>query len=470
MGMTLAQNLSPSASADSVWSPARQRWTLALTSCGSFMVVLDLLAVSTALTSMRRSFGASISGLEWTVNAYTLSFAVLMLTCTALGDRFGRRLVFALGLSLFAVGSAACALSTSLGLLIAARVLQGAGAAAVMPLGIALLNGAYPPRQRGRAIGLFGGITAMASVVGPIVGGVITQDLTWRWIFWVNVPLALAAAPLALTRLPESRARAAGLDPVGVVLAGLGVLGLVWGLVRDGTAGWSRAQVLGALVEGFVFLVTFVFWERRAATPMLPPRLLRSRGLSGGSFATFFVNGALTGALFFCAQFLQTAQGQGPIGAGVRLLPWGLVPAVVGMQSGRLIERFGERRLVLAGALLEAAGLGWLAAAASPTACFPALGLGFAVTGLGIALAVPASTKAATSSVAPADFGKAASTFSTLRQLGAAFGVAILAAAFATDGGYGSPHAYALGFTRAMLTGALLAGAAFFAGLVLPRG
>lgn len=459
--MTLADDFSP---------PGRRGWALALTSCGSFMVVLDLLAVSTALTSMRRSLGASISGLEWTVNAYTLSFAVLMLTCTALGDRFGRRLVFALGLTLFALGSAACALSTSLGMLVAARVLQGAGAAAVMPLGIALLNAAYPPRLRGWAIGMFGGITATATVVGPIVGGVITQDLTWRWIFWVNVPIALAAVPLALIRLTESRAREAGLDPVGVVLAGLGVLGLVWGLVCGGTAGWASAQVLGALIAGVVLLFAFVLWERRASTPMLPPRLLRSRGLSAGLFATFCVNGALTGALFFCAQFLQTAQGYGPIGAGVRLLPWGLVPTVVGVQSGRLIERFGERRLVLVGALVEAAGLGWLAAVASPTIAFPALGLGFAVIGFGIALAVPALTKAATSSVARADLGKAASTFSTLRQLGAAFGVAILAAAFATDGGFGSAYAYGLGFTRAMLTGALLAGAAFLAALAMPRG
>ena len=201
---------------------------------------------------------------------------------------------------------------------------------------------------------------------------------------------------------------------------------------------------------------------------MLPPRLLRSRALSAGSLAMFCINGALTGALFFCAQFLQIAQRQGPLGAGVRLLPWGLVPVLVGTQSGRLIERFGERRLVLAGTVIEAAGLGWLAVAASPTVGFPAVGLGFALAGFGIAIAVPATTKAATSSVALHDLGKAASSFSTMRQLGGAFGVAILSAAFATDGGYGSPHAYSDGFTRAMLAGAGLAGAAFLAGLVMP--
>jgi EmrB/QacA subfamily drug resistance transporter len=446
-----------------------QIWALVLASTGSFMVILDMMIVATALTAIRHSLHASIGDLEWTVNAYTLSFAVLLLTAAALGDRFGRRRVFAAGLGLFAFGSAACALSPDLGFLIAARIVQGAGAAAVLPVGLALLNLAFPPERRGWAIGIYGGITGTAAAAGPVLGGLITQGLAWQWIFWVNVPIALAAIPFVMARLTESRAPSARLDPAGVALAGAAVLGIAWGLVRGGSAGWASAEVAGTMGGGALLLLAFVLWERRTASAMLPPRLFRSRGLTASSLVIFCTMGTLSGALFFAAQFLQVVQNQGPLGAGLRLVPWGLMPVLLGPQAGALINRFGERALVLAGLTFNAAATGWLALAASPGAGYPVLGTGFVLCGIGLSFAVPAATKAMAGSVPPADLGKASGAFSTMRQLGGAFGVAILGAAFAVSGNYTSAHAYTVGFRHAMEAGLCLTLAAYAAAALMPR-
>src|SRR5215475_1745990 len=250
-----------------------QRWVLALASLASFMVVLDMLVVATALTAIRRYLGASLSDLEWTVNAYTLSFAVLLMTAAALGDRLGRRRVFAAGLAVFAISSAACALAPDTAALIAARAVQGAGAAAIMPMALALLNGAFPPHRRGWAIGIYGGVTALAAVAGPILGGAVTEGLGWQWIFWINVPVALAAIPLVVGRLPEAYGPGGRVDLPGLVLVTAAALGMVWGLVRGNTAGWGSAETIGALAAGAAAAVAFASWQTRAPAPMLPPRL-----------------------------------------------------------------------------------------------------------------------------------------------------------------------------------------------------
>ncbi|HEY6868112.1 MAG TPA: MFS transporter, partial [Novosphingobium sp.] len=234
-----------------------QGWALALASAASFMVVLDLLVVATALSTIRRDLGASIGQLEWTVNAYTLSFAVLLMTAAAVGDRFGRRRVFAAGLGVFAAGSAACALAPGVGGLIAARAVQGVGAAMVMPLALALLNAAFPPQRRGWAMGIFGGVTALAVVVGPVLGGAITQGIAWQWIFWLNVPIALAGIPLALRCLAESYGPRAALDLPGLGRVTGAAFGLVWGLVRGSSAGWASPDAAGALAAGAVLAVMF---------------------------------------------------------------------------------------------------------------------------------------------------------------------------------------------------------------------
>jgi EmrB/QacA subfamily drug resistance transporter len=446
-----------------------QRWALALASTASFMVVLDLLVVATALSTIRRDLGASIDQLEWTVNAYTLTFAVLLLTASALGDRFGRRRLFAAGLGLFALASAACALAPGAGWLIAARAVQGAGAALVMPLALALLNAAFPPERRGWAMGIFGGATGLAPLVGPVVGGAITQGIAWPWIFWVNVPIGLVAAALVLTRVPESYGPRARLDLPGVALGTGAALGLVWGLVRANAAGWGSPQVVAALVAGVLLVAVFIAWERHARAPMLPMRLFGSRAFSAGNAAAFFLNASLTGAVFFMAQFQQTALGQGPLDAGLRLLPWGITPFLIAPRAGVLADRIGERPLIVAGLLLQTAGMAWIAAEARPGLAYPAMIAPMVISGCGFAMAVPAVTKAVVSSVAPGDIGKASGSFSTMRQLGGAFGVAALVTVFAAAGSYASAQAFSDGFGPAIGVAAGLSLAGVAAGLALPR-
>ena len=331
------------------------------------------MVVATALTAIRRHLGASLADLEWTVNAYTLSFAVLLMTAAALGDRLGRRRVFAAGLMMFAVSSAGCALAPDAAALIAARAVQGAGAAAIMPMALALLNGAFPPARRGWAIGIYGGVTALAAVAGPVLGGAVTQGLGWQWIFWLNVPVALAAVPLVLRRISEATGPGGAVDLPGLVLVTAAALGLVWGLVRGNTAGWGSPEVTGTLVGGAAAAVAFAAWERRAARPMIPARLFRSPAFSAGNAAVFMINASLTGVIFLMPQFQQVVAGQDPLGSGLRLLPWGIAPFLIGPRAGALADRVGERVLVVTGALLQAAGVAWIAAVAGPGTGYLAL-------------------------------------------------------------------------------------------------
>jgi EmrB/QacA subfamily drug resistance transporter len=450
-------------------STTTQRWALGLSALASFMVVLDMLVVATALTTIQRDLGASLEALEWTVNAYVLSFAVLLMTGAALGDRYGRRRCFAVGLGVFAAASAACALAPTVGVLIAARAVQGAGAALVMPLALALMNAAFPPERRGWATGVYGGVTGLAATVGPVIGGAITQGIAWEWIFWLNVPIGLVAIPFVLTRTAESFGPRSALDLPGIVTGAAASFGLLWALVRGNVAGWTSTQTLAPLAAGIVAGVVFVAVERRAAAPMLPPRLFASRSFSAGNAAIFFLNAALTGALFFSAQFFQTASGLGALDAGLRLLPFGLLPLVVGPRAGALADRFGERALIAAGGVSAFAGLMWLAAVAAPGVAYGWLVVPLSLVGLGIGLGIPAMTRAVVSRVATADLGKASGTFTTLRQLGGAFGVAALGAVFAAVGGYATPGAFAAGFAPAVVVAGVLAAAAAVAGLALPK-
>jgi EmrB/QacA subfamily drug resistance transporter len=445
-----------------------QRWVLGLASAASFIVILDVMVVTTALTAIRRNLGASLADLEWTVNAYTLSFAVLLMTAAAIGNRLGRRRVFAAGLALFAVSSAGCALAPDTAALVTARTVQGAGAAAIMPTALALLNGAFPPARRGWAIGIYGGVTALAAVAGPVLGGAITQGLGWQWIFWLNVPVTLAAVPLVLTRISEATGPGGAVDLRGLVLVTVAALGLVWGLVRGDTAGWGSSEVIGALAGGAAATATFVAWERRAARPMLPARLFRSPAFPAGNAAIFMINASLTGVIFLMPQFQQVVAGQDPLGAGMRLLPWGIAPFLVGPRAGALADRAGERGLVVIGSLLQAAGVAWIAAVAGPRTGYLSLVVPMTIVGVGFALAIPAVTRSVTSTVPPADVGTASAAFTTMRQLGGALGVAVLGAAFAATGGYATPATFSRGFTAAFAVAAGLALAGAAAGIVLP--
>ncbi len=445
----------------------RQGWVLVLTSVASLMVALDVTVVSTALSAIRVHLGASIDELEWTVNAYGLSFAVLLMTAAAIGDRIGRRRMFVSGMALFVLASGACALAPSVGWLIAARSVQGAGAAIISPVALALLTAAFEPHRRGKALGIFGGITGLAVVAGPVVGGAVTQGLAWQWIFWLNVPIGLAAIPLVLLKLDESFGPRASLDGPGLGLVSGAVLGIAWGLVRGNTAGWGSSEVIGTLAGGALLLVAFVLWESRAREPMLPMRLFRSRAFAAGNAAGLLMFGALFSAVFFMAQFQQTVLGQSPLQAGLRLIPWTGTVFIVAPIAGVLVDRIGERPLLAAGLSLQAIGLAWVAVIARTGLPYAEMVPPLIAAGVGISLSVPAAQNAVLGAVAPADIGKASGTFSTMRQLGGAFGLAIAVAVFAGAGGYASPQAFTDGFAPAIAVSAALSLGGALAGLLL---
>jgi EmrB/QacA subfamily drug resistance transporter len=447
---------------------AMKTWVLALASVASCMVALDALVVTTALSAIRLDLGASIEALEWTVNAFNLSFAVLLLTGTALGDRFGRRRMFAYGIGLFAGASVACALASSAGWLIAARAVQGAGAALVVPLAMALLSAAFPLEERGRALGIFSGVTGVALIAGPVVGGAIAQGIAWQWIFWINLPIAVIVIPLVTRRIQESFGPTTALDIPGLALVTGSALGLVWGLMRGNGAGWSSPEVVVTLGAGLLLAAAFVAWELGAREPMVPMRFFHSRAFASGIAASFFFYASMYGVLFFLPQFLQTAQGHGPLGAGLRLLPWTATLFVVAPIAGALVNRVGERPLVVTGLILQALGMAWIGLVVTPDLAYAQLVAPLILAGAGVSMAMPAAQNAVLSSVTASEVGKASGTFNMLRYLGGVSGIAILVAVFAQTGNFGSAQAFSEGFALAtgIAAGLSLAGAA--AGLGLP--
>jgi EmrB/QacA subfamily drug resistance transporter len=446
----------------------RARWTLAIVSVALFMTTLDNLVVSNALPSIHRDLSASIESLQWTVNAYTLSFAVLLLTGAALGDRFGRRRMFVVGLGVFTVSSALAALAPTTGTLIAARAVQGIGAALVLPLTLTLLSEAVRPEQRGLALGIWSGVSGLGVALGPLVGGAVVEGISWPYIFWLNVPIGLALIPVAARMLSESRGPDRHLDLPGLGLAGIGLLGVVFGIVRGQALGWTSAPIVASIGVGLVLLLAFVAWELRAPAPMLPMRFFRSRGFSATnavSFAMFF--GAF-GSIFLLAQFFQVVQGYSPLEAGIRTLPWTAMPIFVAPIAGLLSDRIGSRPLMAAGLALQSGALAWLAAISTPTVAYGALVVPFVMAGTGMALVFAPAANAVLASVRPENAGKASGATNAIRELGGVLGVAVLASVFSGAGSYATPASYVDGMTAAVPVGAVVLGLGALAALVVP--
>lgn len=447
---------------------AERNWVLGVTALASFMMALDAMIITTAFAAIRTEFGSPVETLQWTVNAFNLTFAVLLLTGAALGDRFGRRRMFAAGIALFVVASAACALASNATALIAARALQGSGAALVMPLAMAILSGTFGREERARALGIFSGITGCALIIGPAIGGFITEHFGWRWVFWINLPIGLIAIGLVLARLRESFGPAAALDIPGLLLIALAALALVWSLLRGNAVGWASAEVMGTLISGLVLATCFVFWELRAAAPMVPMRLFASRALASGMSASVLFYAAMYGVLFLLPQFLQTTLGFDAFGAGLRLLPWTATLFITAPVAGAVVNRFGERPLVVTGLLMQAIGLGWIAEIVSPAVPYAALVAPLVLAGVGVSMAMPAAQNAILSSVAVAEMGKASGIFNMGRFLGGMFGIAALVASFSANGAVDSAAHFERGFAAAMNLAATLSLAGAIAGFFLP--
>jgi EmrB/QacA subfamily drug resistance transporter len=447
---------------------AHTLWTLAITSVALFMVVHDNLVVSTALPVIRVDLGASIEELEWTVNAYTLTFAVFLLTGAALGDRFGRRRMFVTGIGVFTLASAAAALAPSMDALIAARAVQGLGGALVLPLTLTILSDAFPAERRGVALGIWGAIGGIAIASGPLVGGAVIEGISWQWIFWLNVPVGLLLAPLALARLRESFGPDKALDLPGLALASGGLLGVVWGLVNGNSDGWSSPSIVGALAAGSLLLVAFVVWELRTERPMLPMRFFRNRAFSAANAASLAMSFGMFGSIFLLTQFFQTAQGYSPLEAGLRVLPWTAMPMVVAPIAGALSDRIGSRPILAVGLSLQAVGLAWIAAVSTATIGYGSLVGPFIVSGVGMGMFFAPMANVILGSVKPSEEGKASGANNAVREVGGVFGVAVLASVFSRYGGYESATTFNEGLVIATWVGALVVAAGALAALWIP--
>ncbi|MEV4640475.1 DHA2 family efflux MFS transporter permease subunit [Actinoplanes sp. NPDC049548] len=434
-----------------------------------FMVTLDNLVVTTALPVIRTELGASLADLQWFVNAYTLPFAAFLLTAAALGDRIGRRRMFLTGIVVFTLASAAAALATEPWMLTAARAVQGLAGAAVAPLSLTLLAQAVPERMRNAAVGIWGGISGLGVAVGPVVGGAVVEGLHWSWIFWLNVPVGVLATVLAATVLRESRGGAPRLDPLGLLLSAAGMLLLVWGVVDGPDRGWTSGRVLGMLVGGGVLLTSFLLWQWRNSTPMLPLSLFRSRGFSLVTVVTLTFSAGAFGSVFLLAQFFQVVQGLGPLEAGVRTLPWTMAPMVVAPLAGIFADRVGLRNLIVAGQVLLAAGVLWIGLASTATVSYSDLVIAFVLCGIGMGLTFAPISTMALASVSEQQRGVASGANNTIRELGVAVGVAVLASVFSEYGGYSGGQEFVDGLVPAVLVGAAVIAAGAVVALWLPR-
>ena len=446
----------------------RPFWTYLACCIAVFMVSMDNLIVTNALPVIRQSLHTGLEGLEWTVNAYTMTFAVLLLTGAALGDRFGRRRLMIIGVVVFTAASAASALAPSIGTLIAARAVQGVGAAIMTPLTVTLIASVTSPQRRGLALGIWGATVGLGAALGPVIGGAVLDTASWQWIFWINVPVGIAVLPLLLL-VSESRSGAGRLDPAGVLLATAGLFGIVFGLVRGNSHGWTSPQVLGSLVAGSLLLAGFVAWESKATTPMMPLTLFRSRGFSATSVAILFTNVGMFGVIFLVSQYLQSVLGYSPLSAGVHGLPWTAAPAVAAPVAGLLSDRLGGRRIVVIGIVLQAVGIGWLAGMVSPTVAYSDLVPPFLIAGTGLGFFFAPITRLALSYAPTSLEGIASGTANALRQVGTVLGIAALGSVFSATGGLGRASEFTTGLTAALTVSAFVLGASATVALLAPE-
>ena len=446
-----------------------RRLTVALTALAYFMVTLDALVVVTALPSIHRDLGGSASTLQWTVNAYNLTFATGIITAAALGDRLGRRRVYRCGLALFTAASAACGLAPNLGTLIAFRAVQGAGAAIVMPLGLTLLTSAFPPGRRGSVVGIWGGIAGLGVAAGPLVGGGVTEGLDWHWIFWVNVPIGIAAWLGSRVVLAESYGPRERLDLPALVLASAGIGVFIWGLVQGPQSGWGSPRTVVSLAAGALLVTAFFAWETRAPKPMIPLSLFRSRTFTAAVTTTFLNSSAIFSAAYLTSEFFQLGRGDSPLGTGLRFLPWTATPLVIAPIAGILFDKVGARRLAVPGLIMQALGFAWIVHLAHIHSGYGGYVAPFLIAGIGVSMALPSLPSAGLNAVPPAALGRAASVLNTMQLLGATFGIAIVTVVFNANGALTSPHEVISGYQPAMAVAAALSAAGALVALGLRR-
>jgi EmrB/QacA subfamily drug resistance transporter len=459
--------------------PAAPGLVLLLVCLGQFMVILDVSVVNVALPSIRNDLGFSTSGLQWVVNAYALTFAGFLLLGGRAADLFGRRRLLLIGLTLFSIASLLDGLATTQVELVVARALQGFGGAVLTPATLTILIATYPEgRARARALGVWSAVAAAGGASGALLGGLITQFLTWRWIFFINLPVGIAVLIAASLVVAEGAGNPAGrrhMDLGGAFTVTAGLVAVTWGIVRSQAVGWGSPEVLAAFGAGAILLAAFVLIEARFATrPLVPLRLFASRSITGANLVAFGVGASLFSVWYFQSLYLQSVRGMTPLAAGLTFLPQTLAIAVGSQVSSRLMPRFGARPFLVAGPLLIAAGLLWLAQISVGPAIWSSVLLPGALLTLGAGLAFPAVTVAATAGVARSESGLASGVVNTSRQVGGSLGLAGLAtlaadhAAALTQVGHTVPVALTGGFGLGFAGGAVIAAVAAVSGMLVP--
>ena len=409
----------------------RKWWTLGAMCFALFMIMLDNTVVNVALPSIQQDLGASISGLEWTINGYTLSFAVLLATGGRLGDIFGRRRMFLAGVVIFALSSATAGFAPDETVLVLSRVVQGVGAALMMPGTLSIITDAFPPHERGKAMGTWAGVSALALAVGPVLGGFLTEHVSWRAIFYINIPVAIGAVAATLFAVRESRDTSVGreVDYAGVAVLTAGLTALVLALVEGNAWGWGSPEIIALLAGAAVALPLFVFVENRVRAPMVQFDLLSDRNFLGAVVVAMIISFAMLGVFFFLALYMQDILGYSPLEAGVRFLPSTLMIVGVAPVAGRLSDRFGPRWLIAGGLVIVAASLFSFSRIAVDSTYLDLLP-GFMLLGIGIALTMSPMTSAAMNAVPVQKAGIASGVLSMFRMVGGSLGVAVTGAIF----------------------------------------
>jgi EmrB/QacA subfamily drug resistance transporter len=447
----------------------RRWWTLAAVAFGLFMIMLDNTIVNVALPSISTDLGIGISELEWVVNAYALTFGVLLLIGGKLADLHGRRRIFIVGLVIFTASSLACGLAGSAGHLIAARTVQGVGAALMNPATLSIIAATFPPRQRGTAIGIWAGVSAIALAIGPLIGGLITEHLNWSWIFFVNVPIGVLAVVAARVFIDESRdtSREQRLDLPGLITSATGLFALTFGLIETNTNGWTSPVVLTMFAVAVVSLTAFVLLEAHQRNPMLDLSLFRNRTFAGANTVMLFVGLAMFGVFFFNSLFIQTILGYSAVRTGATFLPMTVMIVLVAPFAGRLADRHGGRWLMTLGLTLVSISL-LLFGQLDVTSSFWSILPGLIVAGLGMATTMSPTTTAAMGSVPVDRAGVGSAVINSMRQVGGSIGIAVMGALFATKLDVGPtdaryPEQFVAGFHLALHVAAALA----FAGAIV---
>ncbi|MEU9200942.1 MFS transporter [Streptomyces sp. NPDC048332] len=448
-------------------------WALVATSLPMFMVSLDNLVVTNALAEISQDFDVKQSELQWVMNGYVLAFAGLLLAGAALGDRFGRRRVFLGGIALFTLSSVACAMAGSVVTLVIARVFQGAGAAAILPVSLTLAVGAVSRAQRNLAVGVWGGVNGLGIAAGPLAGGLVTEKIEWSWIFWINVPVGVIALPLALWAVGESRGKERSLNVPSMVLVTASVVSAVWGIVSAADHGWTHANTLTGLSLTVVLAVGFILSERNSRYPLIPTHMYRAPAFVLSNVVSITMYFGVFGSIFFLTQFLQGPMGYSPFEAGLRTIPWTLAPMFVVPVASQFVDRIGGGVLQAAGCALQGVGLGWIALVATPDVGYGALVPALALAGIGMGLVFAGNPATVISAVPENEQNKASGANNTSREFGGALGVAALTTVFSrqfADNTSGDPAAaFTDGLVAALWIGVAVVMVGAVSGMLIRR-